>query len=83
VEASRDALQRSLGTDVVAFSYPNGDWNEAVAATVAAGRFRVAFSTERGSVAAGANRFAVRRVNVHEDMTSSAPMFLARVVGIV
>jgi hypothetical protein len=43
----------------------------------------MAFSTDRGPVEATAHRFALRRVNIHEDMTASPPMFLARLVGLV
>jgi hypothetical protein len=83
VLASRDALSRSLSIEPAAFCYPNGDWNSEVAAAVEHGQFRFAFSTDRGRVFPGANRLALRRVNIHEDMTGWTPMFLARLIGVV
>ena len=45
--------------------------------------FGVAFTTERGFVTCNDDRFTLRRVNVHEDMTRTMPMFLARVTGLL
>jgi peptidoglycan/xylan/chitin deacetylase (PgdA/CDA1 family) len=81
VVGSRTVLARELDGEVSAFSYPNGDWRPDIADVVRRERFRVAFSTERGFVAPDDNPFAVRRINIHEDVTSSGPMFLARLVG--
>jgi peptidoglycan/xylan/chitin deacetylase (PgdA/CDA1 family) len=83
VRISSAHLERSLGARPVAFCYPNGDWNRGVARAVAK-RFALAFSTRRGRVdATSEDRFAIRRVNVHEDMTRTKPLLLARVLGIV
>lgn len=83
VETSRAAVTSGLSASAAAFAYPNGDSSETVAAVVASARFNVAFSTVRGRVDAAADRLTLRRINIHEDMTSSTPMFLARLVGIV
>jgi peptidoglycan/xylan/chitin deacetylase (PgdA/CDA1 family) len=83
IEVSRQALRQQLGTTATAFCYPNGDWNPEVAAAVAQARFSMAFSTDRGRIDRDSNPFALRRVNVHEDMTHSTPMFLARLIGVV
>ena len=77
------ALERELPGHATAFCYPNGNWNEAVASAVARVGYRLAFSTERGSVGPGSHRFALRRVNMHEDVTSSVPLFLARLAGVL
>ncbi len=83
IRTSFASLEQSLGARPTAFCYPNGDWNAGVAGAVAQ-QFALAFSTRRGRVdAKRENRFAIRRVNVHEDMTSSEPLLLARVLGIV
>jgi peptidoglycan/xylan/chitin deacetylase (PgdA/CDA1 family) len=83
IEASRDLVRERVGSEPLAFCYPNGAWNAAIAGHVEAARFVMAFSTDRGPVEATAHRFALRRVNIHEDMTASPPMFLARLVGLV
>jgi peptidoglycan/xylan/chitin deacetylase (PgdA/CDA1 family) len=87
-EAAREAgeamrvLQQELGDAALSFSYPNGNWNEEVAAGVLGSGFRVAFSTEAGAVSPGDDRRGLRRMNIHEDVTRTAPMFLSRLAGL-
>ncbi len=83
VRDSRVALERELPGHTRAFCYPNGNWSPAVADAVAANGFRVAFSTERGTVGPDSPRFALQRFNMHEDVTSSVPLFLARLAGVL
>jgi peptidoglycan/xylan/chitin deacetylase (PgdA/CDA1 family) len=83
VRASRASLERRLGASPVAFCYPNGDWNAGVAEVVGR-QFALAFSTRRGHVdPKRENRLAIRRINVHEDMTRTEPLMLARLLGII
>jgi peptidoglycan/xylan/chitin deacetylase (PgdA/CDA1 family) len=81
VRESRRLLSEQLGQPVDTFSYPNGDWNPGVADQVKAHGFVLSFSTEPGVVSVEDDPFALRRVNVHEHITSTDAMFLARVVG--
>ena len=81
VAESRAAVAAGLAGPVSSFCYPNGGWNADVARAVDETGFRVAFSTDIGSVGPDADRFAIRRFNVHEDATGSWPMFLARLSG--
>lgn len=83
VGGSRTALERELPGHAIAFCYPNGNWSPAVAAAVQRQGFRVAFSTERGLAGPDSERFAVRRINIHEDVTSTVPLFLARLAGVL
>ncbi len=64
------------------FSYPNGNCSPSVVDLVKKSGYRIAFTTERGFVKCDDDRFTVRRINIHEGMTSSIPMFLARIVGL-
>jgi peptidoglycan/xylan/chitin deacetylase (PgdA/CDA1 family) len=80
---AREAMARELGHPPGAFAYPNGDFNGAVSAAVQAAGYHVAFSTQDGHVTADAARFSLRRVNIHEDATSSRAMFVARLVGLL
>jgi peptidoglycan/xylan/chitin deacetylase (PgdA/CDA1 family) len=79
---SRERIERELGP-VTAFSYPNGDWNADVARIVGEAGYRVAFSTQPGPIGAAADRLALRRVNIHEDVTRAVPLFLARLGGVL
>jgi len=78
---SRAVLAKHLG-DVAAFSYPNGSWNAEISAIVREHGYQMAFTTEPGSVSSSDDRFALRRINIHEHAASTTPLFLARVVGL-
>jgi peptidoglycan/xylan/chitin deacetylase (PgdA/CDA1 family) len=80
---SRATIARELDDPPASFSYPNGDWNAGVAEAVERAGYRVSFSTERGVVSSGDHRLSLRRVNIHEDVTSSPPLFLARLMGLM
>lgn len=82
IRLSKAMLASRLSPDVWAFAYPNGSCNDEVAAAVGASGYELAFTTAPGVVACGDNPLLLRRVNMHEDMTGSAPMFLARLVGL-
>lgn len=82
IHHSKAVLASRLSPDVWAFAYPNGSCNDEVAAAVGAAGYELAFTTEPGVVTCGDNPLLLRRVNMHEDMTGSAPMFLARLVGL-
>ena len=84
IRTSRAVLAERLGdSDRITFSYPNGYWTPEVAARVQAEGYRVGFVTRRGFVDCSDDKFTVCRLNIHEGVTSTAPMFLARVVGLL
>jgi peptidoglycan/xylan/chitin deacetylase (PgdA/CDA1 family) len=82
IEGSRRVLDRELGAAPEAFCYPNGDFNDDVAARVRDAGYRVAFSTRPGYVSADDNQYEICRINMHEDMTCTVPLFLARIAGL-
>jgi peptidoglycan/xylan/chitin deacetylase (PgdA/CDA1 family) len=82
VRESKRVVSEQVGAPVMSLTYPNGSVTPAVRGMVEAAGYRAAFTTEPGPVSATDDRFMLRRVNVHEDMTASTPMFLARVVGL-
>jgi peptidoglycan/xylan/chitin deacetylase (PgdA/CDA1 family) len=82
VESSKRVLEARLAHSVQAFAYPNGGWNADIAQTVKAAGYRLAFTIESGHVSCDDDHFALRRVNMHEGMTRSTPMFMARLAGI-
>lgn len=82
VRTSKEALAAGPRPAVWAFSYPNGSCNAAVADTTRAHGYQVAFTIEPGAVSCDDNPMFLRRVNISESMTDSAPMFMARLVGL-
>jgi peptidoglycan/xylan/chitin deacetylase (PgdA/CDA1 family) len=83
VESSKRRIESELETSPLVFSYPNGGWNADVAEMVRRAGYRAAFSTAPGPAAVTADRFSVRRVNVHENAASSPSLLLATIAGIL
>jgi peptidoglycan/xylan/chitin deacetylase (PgdA/CDA1 family) len=82
ITESKELLEKELGTTAYAFSYPNGNYNDTVLSIVKKQGCLVAFGTEKGFVSASDSPYTIKRVNIHEDMTKTVPMFLARIAGI-
>lgn len=82
IVASRDVIDERLGAPPAMFSYPNGSWNDEVASLAKRHGYAAAFTTAPGPVSADTPAFSLRRVNVHEDMTASMPLFLGRIGGL-
>lgn len=83
VETSRDTIGRALGRHVDAFCYPNGYVTPAVAERVRGAGYKVAFTTNRRPVQRGDEPLLVGRLNVHDGVTRTDAMFLARILGVI
>jgi peptidoglycan/xylan/chitin deacetylase (PgdA/CDA1 family) len=81
-ETSKKVLDGRLARPVYAFAYPNGAFNADVARTVKAAGYRLAFTIDHGHVSCDDDHLTLRRVNMHDGMTRSTPMFMARLAGI-
>lgn len=79
---SKSRIDRMERGGAAAFSYPNGAWTPDVAAQVRAAGYRLAFTTEPGFVSTSSDPFGLPRVNVHDGVTRTGPMFLARLMGL-
>jgi peptidoglycan/xylan/chitin deacetylase (PgdA/CDA1 family) len=66
IRLSKQILESTLGTEVRAFAYPNGDWSEAVRDQVAESGYRCAFTTKPAWYAHGENAYSISRVLLHE-----------------
>jgi peptidoglycan/xylan/chitin deacetylase (PgdA/CDA1 family) len=64
------------------FCYPNGDTTPAAVECVAR-HYAAAVTTERGWHHPNANRFLIRRIGVHEDISDRPAAFLARISGLL
>ena len=82
IRKAKDVIDSHLQERVLTFSYPNGNWSQGVVNLVKESGYRIAFTTQPGHVCCKDDRFTMRRVNISEDMTSSTPMFMARIVGL-
>ena len=82
VSQSKEFIEKKLGRDAWAFSYPNGDCSKTTVDAVRRSGYKLAFTTESGPVTSRDDPYRIKRRNIFEDMTDSIPMFLARVVGL-
>jgi peptidoglycan/xylan/chitin deacetylase (PgdA/CDA1 family) len=81
IAGSRADIAARVGEAAVGiFCYPNGDTTPAAVETVRR-HYMAAVTTQRGWYHAGADRFLMRRVGVHEDVGSRPQGFLARLSG--
>jgi peptidoglycan/xylan/chitin deacetylase (PgdA/CDA1 family) len=74
-------ISTSLGHPVNLFCYPNGDLTPA-ALSVVRRHYAGAVTTKNGWHSAGADPFLIRRVGVHEDISSRPAAFVARITGL-
>ncbi|MCB2173673.1 polysaccharide deacetylase family protein [bacterium] len=81
--SSRQAIQAELNRQVRALSYPNGNYDDRITEIVAEVGYAAAFTVESGPVASGDDPYRVKRVSIHEDMTRSRALFLARILGVI
>ena len=91
-EEIRDELKRSkekLLTEKISdpscipFCYPNGNYNEKTAELVKEMGYHLAVTTENGWNDAKADLFRLRRIGIHEDITSTKALFGCRITGII
>jgi len=66
LEGSRSDLEREVTSPSPALAYPHGAHDETVRTAAINAGFRAAFTTNKGRNGRGADRFALRRVSVHE-----------------
>lgn len=82
ISGSKTDAEKHIGEQIKAFSYPNGNYNDAVMNLVKQEGYLLAFGTAPGIVSSDDDRYSIKRINVHEDMTNTLPMFLARIAGL-
>ncbi len=82
VATSKTVLDQRLTEPVRSFAYPGGGWNAEIARIVKAAGYEVAFTIDAGHVSCADDPLALRRMTMHDGMTRSTPMFLARLAGV-
>jgi peptidoglycan/xylan/chitin deacetylase (PgdA/CDA1 family) len=77
--SSRDAIQEKLGIRPEIFAYPNGNYNAEIKALVKKNGFKAAVTTRKDWVETNSDIFQLPRIGIHEDVSKTIPMFLARI----
>ena len=80
ISESRLEIERRLGCRVGSFAYPNGNRNGSIDKRVADSGFVAAVTTDRGFLDRNTPLMEVPRIGVHEDVSSTIPMFRSRIL---
>lgn len=82
--ASAQMLQEKGINYIPVFCYPNGNSNAEIQAEAKAQGYEAAVSVQMGVEGAKpGNRFSIRRVGIHNDVTFSIPLFSLRLSGLL
>ncbi len=82
VQGSWDALRGHLDRTVPVFCYPNGNWNEKIGSVVEVAGYEAAVTMEFGhETGVPANRYGLKRINVHHAITCSDSLFGFHLAG--
>lgn len=73
-----------VNPDSVLFAYPNGNYSGRIAKQVRDAKYKLAVTTEKGWNRAGddSDPFRLKRIGIHEDVTSTDAMFACRLAEV-
>ncbi len=71
LKESKEEIEKKIGEKVVAFSYPNGNYDQAIIDRVRDLGYEYACSTEPGWVNKKENIFALKRIDIHQNLFES------------
>ncbi len=80
--SSKEVLQAMLNMEIDLFCYPNGDYNQ-YSLDVVNENYSAACSTMSGWNTPRTNMLLLKRIGVHEDISSNKHKFLARLSGLL
>lgn len=84
IDSQKQLLQREvINKSSISFCYPNGNHTKQIADAVRLSGYHLAVSTKNGWNAPGSDKFTLKRVGVHEDMTSTTSLFACRIAGLI
>lgn len=80
IACSQQEIENRLGVRAEFFAYPNGNFTSSLQAILKKHGFRGAVTTRKGWVGAGEPLFEIPRIGMHEDVSRTIPLFLARIL---
>jgi len=75
-------VEQVVDPSFIPFCYPNGNYNDKIAAMAKDTGYDLAVTTKKGWNNLESGPFTLRRIGIHQDMTSSDAMFGCRIAGI-
>ncbi len=79
---SKKTIERQLRKECVAFCYPNGDYDQNIQRIVSE-NYSCAFTTRSGFVTPGDDLYQLKRIGIHNDATSTLPLFACKLTGLL
>jgi peptidoglycan/xylan/chitin deacetylase (PgdA/CDA1 family) len=83
LQNSKIEIEQKLGTSALTFSYPNGNYNRAIADKVKSNGYALGFGTKFGYNSSNADHFTLRRININQNLAPTIPRLMARISGII
>ena len=84
IDSKKELLKRNvLDSSFISFCYPNGNHTKEIADMICSSGYHLAVTTRNGWNYADADKFTLKRVGIHEDMTSTTPLFACRIAGLI
>lgn len=71
-----------VNPEFIPFCYPNGNYTDRIAAMVKEAGYAAAVTTKRGWNETGAHPYMLKRIGIHQDISSTVSLFACRVAGI-
>ena len=81
LHSSRERLidEKIVSPSFIPFCYPSGGFNNLLAKEVQKARYNCAVTTVRGWNVPSSDKFTLRRIGVHEDISGVKSLFIARI----
>jgi len=74
--------EKVVMSEFVPFSYPNGNYNDQITRMVQNAGYSLALSTDFGWVGKDDDVFTLKRIPIHNDITSTEALFSCRMIGL-
>jgi len=75
-------FEKAVDPSFIPFCYPNGNHNDQIVKMVKEAGYSLAVTTQKGWNGRDAHPFMLKRIGIHQDMTSTEAMFGCRITGI-
>lgn len=80
ITKSLDEIENRLGIKVNLFAYPNGNFTESIQNVLVENGYLAAVTTRKGYFDHKAPLMAIPRIGIHEDVSSTLPLFRSRIL---
>ena len=84
IDSRKELLKKNvLDSSCISFCYPNGNHTKEIADMVRSSGYHLAVTTRSGWNHADDDKFTLKLVGIHEDMTSTTPLFACGIAGLI